>query len=323
MDKQNLRLTKIDKSGWAAICDDLTDLPVFMRAVWLDAVCMNWFVNVLFSNDNQIMGAIVFQQGKKFVIQTIMNPHMTPYHGLWINEVEFKHKKENKTIFKLISSLLVDSLPKAGYINLRLAPSVRDVQEFKWRGYDAHVRYTYKILSSTNLQELWTSLDYKRRNAIVKARKDLDVEISSDVKQHYKVVQETFIRAKEFHPVKEETYRAMYEGLKKSGNAEIFCAKDKDQKVHASLLLVWDHSTAYMISHGTIGNAHRGATSLLIWNAIEFAIQKKLDLDFEGSDIKRIESFYRDFGGDLTPYFQVVKVKNQLLRALFYTFKKL
>ena len=323
MGRQQFNLLKNNEHEWKKICNDLSGLPVFMWSVWLDAVSKNWSVNTLHDAENQLVGAIVFQTGSKYSIKTIINPHMTPYHGLWFNDQIFKTEKDKISKYKKISAVLIDSLPESGYINIRLPTLINDVQEFKWKGFDAHVRYTYKISRDTDLEKLWSLLDYKRRNAIVKAQKELFIEETNDIQQHYLTVQQTFKRANEHHPVTLETYKSMFDGLNATGHAKIFCIKDENKIAQASLLLIWDHSTAYMISHGTADNAHRGATSLLIWNAIEFSIQKKLDLDFEGSDIQRIESFYRDFGGDLTPYFQVIRVKNSLLRALFYALKKL
>jgi hypothetical protein len=323
MGKQNFSLYKNNQQEWSIICDKLTSLPIFMRSVWLNAVSKNWTVNTIYNDDNQLVGAIIFQVGSKYGFQTIMNPHMTPYHGLWISD-QYVHKQKDKiSKLKKISTLLIDSLPDSGYINIRLSPSINDIQEFKWKGYYPLVRYTYKLHRNTDLAKLWSSLDHKRRNEIVKARKDLYIEESDDIHQHYFVVLQTFKRAGEHHHVTIETYNSIFVGLNKTGNAKIFCVKDESHNVQASLLFTWDHSTAYLLSHGTIDKAHRGATSLLIWNAIEFTLQKQLDFDFEGSDIQRIEAFYRDFGGELTPYFQVIKVKNPFLRALVYAFKKL
>jgi hypothetical protein len=50
-----------------------------------------------------------------------------------------------------------------------------------------------------------------------------------------------------------------------------------------------------------------GANSFLILKTIEFASKVSKGFDFEGSMIKSIERFYRGFGGELTPYYQIWK----------------
>ncbi|HMP30695.1 MAG TPA: hypothetical protein PKD85_13905, partial [Saprospiraceae bacterium] len=172
-------------------------------------------------------------------------------------------------------------------------------------------------------EDLWTKLDQKIRNSINKAQADLKFEIYDDIGLHYEIVQQTFVRAKIKHPVDRGTYVKIYQNLKPQSKAKLLYIKDLHNKVLASLLLICDAKMAYFISHGTILNAHRGATSFLLWNAILYAKDKNLSVDFEGSDLERIEYFYRKFGGELVPYYQIVKTKNMFWKMALTLLNKI
>ena len=54
-----------------------------------------------------------------------------------------------------------------------------------------------------------------------------------------------------------------------------------------------------------------GATSLLMWNAIQFASTVSQIFDFEGSMIESVERFFRGFGAVQTPYFSISHIRSK------------
>jgi len=316
MSNTKFSLSKNNKIGWEEICNSDKSISVFMYPLWLDAVCNSWSVNTLSDHTGKIIGAIVYHYKTKYGIKIILNPNMTPYHGIWINEKACDQLKNSNSFKKDITKNLINSIPSAAYINLRLHPQIIDTQVFKWHGYDAKVRYTYILTHPISIDDAWKNLEQKKRNGVSKAKNDLVFEEYNNILKHYELVQHSFNRAGEKHNTPVETYHKMYQNLRSYEISKLFCVKDQNGAIQASLLLIRDRTTAYLISHGTILDPHRGATSLLLWQAIVYASEHKLSLDFEGSDLQRIEAFYRDFGGVLTPYYQVIKVKNRLFKAL-------
>ena len=53
-----------------------------------------------------------------------------------------------------------------------------------------------------------------------------------------------------------------------------------------------------------------GANSLLIWRAIEDSSKHTDAFDFEGSMMEPVERFFRGFGGEPVPYFQLTYSNN-------------
>ena len=53
-----------------------------------------------------------------------------------------------------------------------------------------------------------------------------------------------------------------------------------------------------------------GASSLIIWRAIQLAHRKSLRFDFEGSMQESIENSYNQFGTTQVPYMQITKASS-------------
>jgi len=58
-----------------------------------------------------------------------------------------------------------------------------------------------------------------------------------------------------------------------------------------------------------------GATSLCMWEAIQFAATVTKSFDFEGSMLETVERFFRAFGAKQTPYFAISKINSKLLKT--------
>jgi hypothetical protein len=67
------------------------------------------------------------------------------------------------------------------------------------------------------------------------------------------------------------------------------------------------------------GNPERrnsGATSLVLWEAIQSQPRGVEFFDFEGSMVEAIERFFRAFGARQVPYFHVSHKPSRLLRTV-------
>ena len=80
------------------------------------------------------------------------------------------------------------------------------------------------------------------------------------------------------------------------------------------LYLVWDKKSAYYIAGGSpIDVRTTGAMPLLLWEAIKFSSKVTKHFNFEGSMIKPIERFFRAFGGEQVPYFEITKINSKFI----------
>ncbi len=87
--------------------------------------------------------------------------------------------------------------------------------------------------------------------------------------------------------------------------------------MHAACLFVWDNLYCYYL-FGAANPEYKtsGAMSLLIWEGIKLAKSRHVDFNFEGSMIKPVERFFRNFGGSQLPYFRIYKNNSVLLKLV-------
>ena len=100
----------------------------------------------------------------------------------------------------------------------------------------------------------------------------------------------------------------LYNASIKNKAGRAFIVIDSNKKVYSTLYIIYDHSSAHLLSIGTDNEyQNTGASSLLIWEAIKFCSQVTKSFDFNGSNIQSIERFYRNFGAKKN-IFSIAKV---------------
>ncbi|MGE5457506.1 MAG: GNAT family N-acetyltransferase, partial [Methanococcaceae archaeon] len=168
--------------------------------------------------------------------------------------------------------------------------------------------YTYILkYSGRNLSDLTNNLESGCRNVINRAQKyNLFVEESSDFAEFYQLVSLTYSRQGLKFRVPFEQLKRLDDSIKSHGNRLILKAKDTDGHVHAGIYIAYNKRSAFFLLSGADPEYRRiGGHTLVFWEAIKFFQDKVEYCNFGGSDIQRIESHLRCFGGELTPYFHI------------------
>src|SRR5260370_7073664 len=89
----------------------------------------------------------------------------------------------------------------------------------------------------------------------------------------------------------------------------MFFAEGPEGRIHAAVYIIWDDRSAYYLMGAADPELRNsGATSLLLWEAIQFAATVTRSFDFEGSMIESIERFFRAFGAKQKPYFHISRM---------------
>ena len=92
---------------------------------------------------------------------------------------------------------------------------------------------------------------------------------------------------------------------------KLFAVSSNNDPLAASFL-VWDNSSTYYIISGYNESRKLGGSNLLMWESILYGSKKAPVFDFEGSMNQGIESFFRSFGGQQTPYFEISKTTSKV-----------
>jgi len=317
-------------SEYDKLVDDSIEGTIFHKSWWLN-IFKTYYGNSYeiklygaFKNDALIaaMPIPVFHRyGSKFIYP----PKFTPYLGSFfiVSKEEKIYKKISKE--KEINEKFAIALKKHGHcLYYPFSHGNVDLQPFKWNGFDIGVHYTY-VLKLHDLNKILSNMSKKRRWCIRKRSKEGYKIRMGEIKTHIELTNKTMMRQKQ-PLVDEKILLAIFQEGKKHNSCEVFTLYDETDIPTASLLLTWDNKRSYYLGAGISENASQGDMPLLIFEAMRYTKEKLnlLEYDFEGSDVKSIEYFFRSFGGNLVPLYFIYhnSIRRWILMKLYQFYKK-
>ena len=181
-----------------------------------------------------------------------------------------------------------------------------NVLPFLWAGFEATVRYTYRIPDLGDVDAVWGELAHGVRRHIRKAEKELEVRTDLGVEVLVDLNRQIFARQGLAPPFSADVLRRLDAACGARGHRRMLFAVDAQDRVHAAAFLVHDPNTSYLLTSGVDTELRSsGAQSLLVWEAIRYAATVSRCFDFAGSMLEQVERFNRSFGARQTPYLYV------------------
>jgi hypothetical protein len=210
---------------------------------------------------------------------------------------------------------LVEQLPHFAFFGQSFHYSITNWLPFYWQGFQQTTRYTYVIEDLTDLGAVWSQVRNNVRTDVRKAEKRLEVSSDLSLDTLLGLNEKTFSRQGRTRSYTREFVFRLDSACVQNHCRKMFFASDAQGRVHAAIYIVWDQNAAYYLLGGADPELRNsGATSLLLWEAIQFASTVTLTFDFEGSMIESIERFFRAFGAKQKPYFLITKVNSLPLK---------
>ncbi len=287
---------------------------IFMQPWWLDAVAPGQWSEVSISNNDEIIARMPYCIVKKMGLKFITMPALTQHLGPWIQKSESEKSYTQLSSEYQLANELISQLPQFHYFTQRFSTHFTNWLPFYWQGFQQTTYYSYSLDDITDPQIVWKNLHETARRQVRKAEKQLEVQ-DCDVESFYNINTMTFTRQGLKNPHSFQKIENLYNACTNRDACKIFKAIDESNRIHAVLFLVWDDERAYYLMGGADPELRKsGASSLLMWHAIQFASTKVSIFDFEGSMISGIEKFFRTFGATPKPYFKITKVNHPLLR---------
>ncbi len=304
-----------NKLEYQKFCDEEKDLPIFFKDWWLDSVTdpSEWDV-VIIKKDTKIIAVFPYFKAKKYGFNFILQPKLTQFSGPWIKYFKgMKHgvKLSNQ---KKIFNEIIDKLPDFDHMSMNFHYSVENWLPFYWKGYKQTTKYTYLIEDLQDVNKVYDNFHGNIRSDIKKAQKVVTVTPSDNLQKFYELNSNAFKRQGIDMHYSYEYLRRM-DNIQKANNCRrMTFAVDSEGNVHSAIYIVWDKNSAYYLMSGSDPEFRSsGATSLLLWEAIQFASTIVKKFDFEGSMIEPIEKFFKGFGTVQKPYFNIFKTNSFLL----------
>jgi hypothetical protein len=260
----------------------------------------------VFQENGDLVAGFVLQKLRVLGMTVLSNLPFTPQCGPLLR-VKAQHPvailKSRREILAAMAGFLDHG--SHALVSLCLDPRVRDALPFVWRKFKVVPRYTYVLDVTASLEELQRNMSAVGRNQISKAIRDgLVVRQATDMAVVQALARGTLGR----QHVPARHLEGILFRFANEDNSYAFTTYQGDAAIACCFVIHDTKSAYYLLGGGAAAGTHRGAGAVALFEAIKHA--KALGLttfDFEGSMIPAIETYFRDFGGRLTPYFCVNK----------------
>lgn len=307
-------MTKKDR--YRQLCQSEPTIPIFSRDWWLDAVCGDDWDVCLIDNGKDVYASMPYAIKRRYGMQILTMPLLTQTLGPWLKKTEGKYSNRIG-IEKDLLTELITQLPTFDYFYQNWSFLNTNWMPFYWQGFQQTTRYTYRLPSLCNIDAVWSAFSENIRREIRKGSNRFNLRVRTDlsVDDFIKLNMQTFERQGMHLPYTPDFIRHLDEACLKNNARKIFIAEDDEGQRHAGVYIIWDEQSAYYLMGGGDPKLRTsGATSLCMWEAIQFASNKTKSFDFEGSMIQQVERFFRAFGAIQTPYFSLSKTPSRLIR---------
>jgi lipid II:glycine glycyltransferase (peptidoglycan interpeptide bridge formation enzyme) len=288
---------------------------IFQQAWWLDALAPGQWQEAVVLRGDQLAARLPYVIKQRRGLTLLTSPPLTQTLGPWLRPSTAKYTNKLAEEKELMEELIAQ-LPKYDLFRQNFSPHITNWLPFYWAGFEQTTRYTYRIEDLTDIDFVWKDFRENIRREIRKAQKQIKVRDDLGIAHFLEINKLTFQRQGLKQPYSDELVQRLDEACAARQCRRMFFAVDAQDKIHAASYIIWDEKTAYYLMGGGDPELRSsGASSLLMWEAIQFASGVTQVFDFEGSMIEPIEKFVRSFGARQTPYFHITKMGRRM-RAL-------
>jgi lipid II:glycine glycyltransferase (peptidoglycan interpeptide bridge formation enzyme) len=297
--------TEIERGEFCRLSAAVSD-SVFISSAWTVLFDDLRFYKIE-SDDKKLIALFYVRYFKKMMFSAWRTPLFTPHAWLWI-----ENKSKNKANYistekKVIAAISSFFKSKKGIKSVAFSPAFTDFQPFIWDHFKVVPNYTYIIPLEQSLESIQAAMSPERRNDIKKAEKDnIMIKREEDMNVVLSMVNSSLDRNAS-NSYNDLVKKILFD-FAKPENSFAFAAYRDDKAVAASFCIFDKNKTYYLLGGYDSQNRHGGAGASCIWHSIKLSKEMGIsEFDFEGSMIKPVESYFRGFGGNLTPYHTVNK----------------
>jgi hypothetical protein len=309
-----------NKDRYEQFCKEQTHIPIFLQKWWMDAVCIGkqWDV-FLYEEKEQIVAVFVFHYVSKYGLKFILQPQLTQYNGIWIDYPPCISAHKKRSLEKRIMYFFIAKLEAEKYVYYEQSfhYSIVNWLPFYWKGYEQTTRYTYQLKDLSDMGKCFSNFSPSKQRQIKKTFKDLVVDFDCSEEEFYRAATDNLHLKHEKISYSKPLFMCLYQACISRGQGKIIAIRNKNSQLYAASFIVWDSMSAYFLLY-TIHPEHRssGASSRMLWEAIQYLSDKVNIFDFEGSVNEAIELSYSRFGTEQLPYSTIKKSKSFLLNLL-------
>lgn len=301
----------LNKSLYIDLCQSQSYVPLFLKPDWLECVTSGNWKCINYIEGGTTLASLPYYVRKRFLIPTVQMPKYTQFMGPIISD-QIKEKKNFPSIYNKALEFFATEMSKYPKFYQHFHKEFENWLPFYWHGYTQTSKYTYILPSQNTLQHTYANFQQKIKGDIRKAeRQNIEITKSSNIEPILFLIEKFYIQKKKIRNHDINILRNIVTTF--AANIDLLYASDSQGDIICGGIFVSDdRRTYYLVGAGDPNKRRNGATSKLIWTAIQNAHEQNKTFDFEGSMVKGIESFFRGFGAQREMYSAITHRKRWL-----------
>jgi hypothetical protein len=278
---------------------------IFHEPWWLSAASDGAYEEAIVSSDNKIVGRLPYLRLRKFGWQTaLVMPAMTHVLGPSLS-VDIPGSERSRSLRRFtFCRELIAQLPAAAHVWFALHRQETEILAFKAAGFATTANFTVEIAPNPS-PILWREMRDKTRNVIRRAQESLTVQVISDPSIFLGFYEENLRKRGQRNNYDVRVYRNVIAACLDRGRGRILFAVDAAGAPQAAIFTAWDEEAEYYLMSTRRPESGNGATSLLIWTALQVAASSGRTFDLDGIDSRKNHTFVTGFGGTIRPRYIV------------------
>jgi hypothetical protein len=270
-----------------------TPRTIFDEDWWLDAAAPGAWDRIQVAWDSDIVGEMAFHARRRWGLTYIKMPHLTrtmsprlaPPAGKPVNQLI-----DNQAIVVE----LVRKLPRYDRLELSLNPGCPSLQGFVHANLAVTHMFTFRSEAGVGPDALLKQAHAETRRIIGKAQRECEVERGADLDRFIRLHRQSY---GETSLVDYAILGRLFAASASRAQADILFARHQGGADTAAMILLWDRHTLYTwLSARNVAQKYRGASSLLVFEAMRTAHEHGCILDLDGYVRPEVGAFMMKFG---------------------------
>ena len=308
-------------SDWDGLVDRSVHGTVFHYSWWLKSASPDFQILVVRDRGSGLLGGLPLPKSRSAFLRLYHGPLLTPYLGPVFDLTGITTNYDRLFAMRSHGELLARGLPSFDSFRQLAGACGPDLQGFLWAGFRVQLAYTFRFSAQSSLEEIASAMSRTHAQKLSKAKRlKLTVSKSSDIETLISLNSMIFARQNRRPPYSPDLVRQLWREASARNRARLYVAHTVDGLPAAGLFTVNDDRSTYQIISGVDTSMPEiPGGNLVLWTAIQEAIQEGRDFDFEGSSLRGVEVYYRRWGATAVPVWRIEKsgsLRGALVQAI-------
>ncbi len=301
-----------DTNLWDELTSNSRNATLFHTSAWLNSAPGRWKKMVIVDCNNIPLAGIAEEHTE---FRQLHGNSITPYEGPLLRDHRLTGSKKSKHDFSLLAAF-EQALLARGTSPFMTSPWLEDLRPFVIGRWNVSLLYT-NVLDRTQMDMLEKNISATCRSTVNSAKsKGITVSIHEDAP--YEIIDKVLGLAEKSYGRQnlklrfnlEET-RHSFRQMAEKGHAFFALAHEKNGDISCGIGIFFDDTRAhFLISGQDREKASSGAVNLALYESIIYAASKGVsEFDFEGSFLGGVDRFFREFGGNPRPFYEICPPK--------------